>query len=91
MTTGDDDWPAVVGNLQKARKIWGRFSRILIRGGASEGVRVFFKAATQTVLLFGTDTWVLTPRMERVLSSFQHMVTRRLTGWQPRRKGGGSW
>ena len=24
MTTGDDDWPAVVGNLHKARKSWGR-------------------------------------------------------------------
>ena len=23
MTADDDDWPSVVGNLQKARKIWG--------------------------------------------------------------------
>ena len=23
MTAGDDEWPAVVGNLQKARNIWG--------------------------------------------------------------------
>ena len=23
MTEGDNDWPAVAGNLVKARKIWG--------------------------------------------------------------------
>ena len=23
MTAGDEDWPAVVGNLSKARKCWG--------------------------------------------------------------------
>ena len=31
MTAGDDDWPAVIGNLQKARKSWGRLLQILIR------------------------------------------------------------
>ena len=31
MTAGDDDWHAVVGNLCKARKSWGRLLRILIR------------------------------------------------------------
>ena len=29
MITGDDDWPAVVGNLKKARNIWGRLLQIL--------------------------------------------------------------
>ena len=28
MTAGDDDWPALVGDPQKARKSWGRLSRI---------------------------------------------------------------
>ena len=51
----------------------------------------FFKAVFKAVLLFGEETWVLTPSMERDLSSFQHRVTRRLTGRQPRRRGDGSW
>ena len=51
----------------------------------------FFKAVTQAVLLFGAETWVLTPRMERALGSFQHRVARRLTSRQPRRRVGGSW
>ena len=29
MTVGDNNWPAVAGNLSKARKSWGRLSRIL--------------------------------------------------------------
>ena len=39
-------------------------------GGESEGVGTFFKAVTQAVLLFGEETCVLTPRMERALSIF---------------------
>ena len=31
MTAGDNDWPAVAGNLKKARRSWGRLSRILTR------------------------------------------------------------
>ena len=30
-------------------------------GGGSEGVGTFFKAVTQAVLLFGAETWVMTP------------------------------
>ena len=60
-------------------------------GGRSEGVGALFKAVTQAVLLFGAETWVLTPMIERNLSSFQHKITRQLTGRQPRRQGGGSW
>ena len=29
MTAGDDDWPAVVGNLRKAWNSWARMTRIL--------------------------------------------------------------
>ena len=31
MTSVDDDWPEVVGNLQRERNSWGRLSWILIR------------------------------------------------------------
>ena len=34
----DDDWPAVVGNLGKARRSWGRLSRVLEREGADPKV-----------------------------------------------------
>ena len=56
-------------------------------GGGYEGVGEFVKTVTQAVLLFGEETWVLTTRMERALSSFQHRVVRRLTRRQLRRRG----
>ena len=43
------------------------------------------------MLLFGEDTCVLTPRMERALSSFQHRVAQRITGKKPMIRGGGIW
>ena len=92
MTEVEDDWPVLVGNLQKARNIWGRMSRILIQEGADPKVSGhFFKALVQAVLLLGAETWVLTPRMERALSSFHNRVARRITRRQKRRLGGGSW
>ena len=81
MTAVDDDWPSVAGNLVKARKSWGRLLRILSREGADNRVlRNFFKAVVQEVLLFGAETWVLIPRIERVMESFMHRAARRITG-----------
>ena len=80
----------MVVNLQRVRKSWGRLLRILSQEGANPKVSGnFFKAVTQAVLLFGAEMWVLTPRMERALGSFQHMVTQCLTGRQLRRRGTG--
>ena len=89
---GDDDWPAVVENLVKARNIWGRLQGILSREGATKRVSGnFFKAVVQQVLLFGAETWVVSPRMERELSTFIHGAERRLTGRQPLRGWDGKW
>ena len=83
MTAGDDDWPAVAGNLAKARNSWGRMQGILRREGATPRISGnFFKAVVQQVLLFGADTWVVTPNMERALSAFLHGEARQLTGRQ---------
>ena len=73
LTEVDDDWPALAGNLGKARKSWGRTQRILRREGANKRVSGnFFNAVVQQVLLFGAETWVVMPRMERALNSFIH-------------------
>ena len=92
LTAGDNDWLAVVGNLGKARKSWGRLSQILSREGAYLKVSGnLYKAVTQAVLLFGEETWVLTQRMEKALDRFQSRVARRLTGKQPWIRKDGSW
>ena len=52
----DYDWPAVVGNLQKTRKIWGRLSRILSReGGVQRFWDIFQGGETVGVVVRGGD------------------------------------
>ena len=71
LTAGDDNWLAVVVNLGKVRRSWGWLSRVLGREGANPKVsRTFYTVVTQEVLVFGAETWVLTPRMEKSLDSF---------------------
>ena len=83
---GDDDWTAVVGTLNKARRSWGRLQSILKREGATPRISgSFFKAVVQQVVLFGAETWVVTPKSERALSGFLHGAARQLTGRQARR------
>ena len=51
----------------------------------------FFEAVVHQVLLFGAETWVVSPRMERALSAFIHGAARRITEIQPRRGRDGKW
>ena len=53
----DDDWPAVVINLTRAKTVWSRMSRILSREGVASWVsELFFKFLVQAVLIFGEET-----------------------------------
>ena len=71
ISTADDDWSAVINNLDLARKVWNRMLHILSRYGAAWWVyELFFKAIVQVVLLFGAETWVLTPRIGKALGGF---------------------
>ena len=86
------DWPAVVRNLERARAVWNIMTVILSREGAETLVSIFFfKSVVQVVLIFITDTWVIAPRIGRVLGGFQDQVLWRLTGWLPLRKTYGKW
>ena len=76
----NDDWPAVIRNMAKARAVWRRITNIFIRKGARSWVYIFFfKDLVQLVLLFYAETWVVTPRMGRVLGGFQEEVARQPT------------
>ena len=68
----DDNWPEVVRNLAKVKTVWSRMLRILSREGATPQVSsFFFKAVIQGVLLFGAETWVVTPCMSKALGGFR--------------------
>ena len=92
LTTGEANWLAVERNLRKASKRWTQMTRIL--GWERSDLRMsglFFKAVVQAVLLFGSEMWVLTPRMERALGSFHNKIAGLITGRQPIQRGEGRW
>ena len=71
LTATGDDWPAVAGNIKKARRSWGRMSWVLGREGADPKVsRTFYIDVAQQELLFGAEMWVLTKNMELALDAF---------------------
>ena len=80
----DNVWSVVVRNLQRARQEWWRLTRILSRvvSDARTLVQIYL-VVFQSFMLYGLYTWVLTPRIKRVLGGFHHRVACRLTGGQP--------
>ena len=86
LTASYDDWPAMVVDLRKARSRWSQFYRLLRREGSKPPTSgTFYKAVVQETLLFGSETWVMSPRIGRNLSRFHHRVARRLEVMKPTR------
>jgi hypothetical protein len=60
-------------------------ARVLARESATPRISaLFYKATIQTVLLYGSETWVVTNEILQLLTSFHHGIARRLTGRYPR-------
>ena len=58
LTEGDDDWPAVAGNIGKARKSWGRLQGILSREGATKRVSVSLFYADDGMVASSDPRWL---------------------------------
>ena len=57
-----NNWPEVEWNLRRAKEKWGQLAKILRREGADKRTAGnFYVAVVQEVLLFGSETWYLTP------------------------------
>ena len=50
-----------------------------------------YLGVVQSVMMYGSETWVMTQLNSRVLGGFRHRVARRLTGSQPCQGRGGVW
>ena len=92
LSAADDDWIAMVHNLQRTHHKWAWLFRVLIREG--EDARTpgkIYGVVVQAVILYRSETWVMKPHIRRVMGGFHHSVARRLMGRQPPRgqDGGG--
>ena len=51
----------------------------------------FCVAVVQVLILFGSETWVLTPWLEKYLKVSHHRVVRRMAGMGPKCQRDGTW
>ena len=92
IAANNSDWPALYTNLNKARRKWSTLARILTKTGLPPRMAgLFYKAIAQAVLLYGSESWVLSPAMLQPLEGFHHQVARRLTGRLPRKSANNQW
>ena len=80
----DVDTQAAMDNLKKARGVWARILAVLRAENASPRVcGMFYRAMVQSVLLFGSETWALTPSTLERLEGFHVKAARRMMGKRP--------
>ena len=92
MTENDEDHHAMTRQLSRAKQKWGRFSAVLRSQGVKPKVMgYFYKAVVQAVLLYGSESWVLSEFFLKQLRSFHARVARYLTGRHIRQREDGSW
>ena len=64
----DDYWLSVWGNTMHVRSVWGRLGKLLRREGSEPKVlEIFYRLVVQTILLYGSETWVILAAREKTV------------------------
>ena len=67
-------------------------ARVLVKMGAMVRAQgMIYKAVDWLVLLYVSDSWVMTGAMLKVLEGFHHRAARRITGTKATRFSSGEW
>ena len=92
LLSSNENWTVVEQNLRRSQGKWGGLANILGREGADRRtVGRFYVVAVQAVILFGSETWVLNPWLEKSLKGFHHWAVWRMEGMVPKPQQGGTW
>ena len=94
LSQDDDDIQAVVrSQLRKARGMWARIGQVLHKENAPPRVSTkFYKAIVQSILLYGSETWTLSPAALARLEGFHiHAAYRMAKEHVPRRGPHQQW
>ncbi len=88
----DADNQAMRSKLKKARGCWAWVSRVLRAENATpKTCGMFYKATVQAVLLYGSETWSLSPSSMKRLEGFRICAAWRMSGKRPERNVDESW
>jgi hypothetical protein len=80
VTQDDNDETAVKRNIVRAREKWVSMRRFLIVDDVDpKTMSVFYRTVVLSVLLYGSESWVLTTDMMRQLRSFHRRCCRGIT------------
>ena len=52
---------------------------------------IFYVPVVQAVLLFESETWVMTPRVDKALEGFRHWLVQQILGMGPKWQQGETW
>ena len=94
MNAKNDDWSAITRNIEKSQKRWASVKRVLCRDKSStRTMGYFYKAIIQSILLYGSESWVLTDSMLMKLEAFHKKIARNITNChiRPDPQNEGEW
>ena len=88
LSQDEDDIQAVRSQLCKACRTWAQVGQVLRRENAPPRVSAkFYKAIVQSVLLYGSETWVLSPAALARLEGFHIRAAYRMAKEHVPRRG----
>ena len=83
---------AIVERIKLARHRWGRFASTSFHENIDPKiVAKFYVTIVQTVLSFGSETWVMSTKMMQRLNSFHHRCARCIAREHIHRNSDGTW
>ena len=89
VSCNDNDTTAVRRNIKKARWTWGQFWKVIKKEEVPpRAAGMFYQAVVVSVLLYGSESWVVSPAVMRELERFHVEAARRLTSMCPRKVKG---
>jgi len=84
----DDDIQAMRSQLCKARGTWAWIGQVLRRENAPPQISAkFYKAIMQSVIMYGSETWVLSPAAMARLEGFHICASYRMAKEHVSRRG----
>jgi hypothetical protein len=93
VTNNDNDTKALDQNIKKANGAWGRLRKVLEKGKMKNprAATSIYKVVIQAILLYGSETWSVTPPMLTKLENFHRRCARHITGQHIRPREDGTW